>query len=307
MLWFKNIIIYRLRQPIKLSVKQIEQQLSAFTFTHCGSQDMTKSGWVSPMRGGNDALTYTIPGHVLLCLYKEKKSLPSSVVQQELEGKINKLENKQGRKLHKTEKDILKDEVLQQLLPRAFSRFSQIPLWLDLTNNLVLIDASNAKNAEDCLGMLRKSIGSLPLVPLTMKKPIEITLTEWVRSGKPAAGFTIQNEAELKALLEEGGILRCKKQDLSSDEITVHIESGKLVSKLALDWRERVQFILSDDGKIKRLKFSNTLREQNAYIDRENFAARFDADFMLMTSELASLVADLILGLGGEVPWQDKK
>ncbi|WP_074013856.1 recombination-associated protein RdgC [Candidatus Sodalis sp. SoCistrobi] len=304
MLWFKNVMIYRLNRPIELSVEQIEQQLSAFAFTPCGSQDMAKSGWVPPMGAKSDALTHAIPGHVLLCLRKEEKILPSSVVKQELEGKISKLENDQSRKLRKTEKDALKDEVLHQLMPRAFSRFGQTLLWLDLANDLVLVDAGSAKKAEDCLALLRKSIGSLPVVPLTMEKPIEMTLTEWVRSGEPAAGFAIQDEAELKALLEEGGILRCKKQDLSSDEIAVHIEAGKLVTKLALDWRERVQLILGDDGTVKRLRFSDTLREQNDDIDRDDFAARFDADFMLMTGELTGLIAELIAGLGGEAPRQ---
>lgn len=58
--------------------------------------------------------------------------------------------------------------------------------------------------------------------------------------------------------------------------------------------------VLSDDGSLKRLKFSDTLREQNDDIDRDDFAQRFDADFILMTAELAALIANLIEALGGE-------
>lgn len=306
MLWFKNLMIYRLSRDSVLSkdnvlsADELEKRLSAFAFTPCGSQDMMKTGWVSPMGSHSDALTHVVNGQIVICVRKEEKILPSPVIKQTLQAKIERLEAEQHRKLKKTEKDSLKDEVLHSLLPRAFSRFSQVWLWIDAVNGLIMVDAASAKKAEDTLALLRKTLGSLPVVPLTMENPIELTLTEWVRSGEPAAGFALQDEAELKAILEDGGVIRCKKQDLVCDEIAVHIEAGKLVTKLALDWQERIQLVLSEDGSVKRLKFSDTLREQNDDIDREDFAQRFDADFILMTSELAALIANLIEALGGE-------
>jgi len=300
MLWFKNLMIYRLNRDIPLSADDLEKQLAAFSFSPCGSQDMAKTGWVSPMGSRSEALTHVNNGQILICARKEENILPSPVIKQSLEAKIEKLEAEQQRKLKKTEKDALKDEVLHSLLPRAFSRFSQTFLWIDSVNNLIMVDCASAKKAEDTLALLRKSIGSLPVVPLTMENPIELTLTEWVRSGDLPAGFALMDEAELKAILEDGGVIRCKKQDLVCDEIANHIEAGKLVTKLALDWQERIQLVLADDGSLKRLKFADTLREQNDDIDREDFAQRFDADFILMTSELAALVSNLTEALGGE-------
>ncbi|CQI98602.1 recombination-associated protein RdgC [Yersinia frederiksenii] len=300
MLWFKNLMVYRLSREVSLSADEMEKQLSALSFTPCGSQDMVKTGWVSPMGSHSDAFTHTVNGQIVICARKEEKILPSPVIKQELQAKIERLEGEQHRKLKKTEKDSLKDEVLHSLLPRAFSRFNQTFLWIDTVNDLIMVDAASAKRAEDILALLRKSLGSLPVVPLTLENPIELTLTEWVRSKELPAGFTLMDEAELKAILEDGGVIRCKKQDLFSDEIAVHIEAGKLVTKLALDWQERVQLVLSDDGSLKRLKFSDTLREQNDDIDREDFAQRFDADFILMTSELAALIKNMIEALGGE-------
>ncbi|HEJ7047208.1 TPA: recombination-associated protein RdgC [Serratia marcescens] len=300
MLWFKNLMVYRLSREVALNADEMEKQLSAFAFTPCGSQDMAKTGWVSPMGSHSDALTHAVNGQIVICARKEEKILPSPVIKQELQAKIERLEAEQHRKLKKTEKDALKDEVLHSLLPRAFSRFNQTFMWIDTVNDLIMVDAASAKRAEDTLALLRKSLGSLPVVPLTMESPIELTLTEWVRSGEMPAGFAIQDEAELKAILEEGGVIRCKKQNLISDEIAVHIEAGKLVTKLAVDWQERIQLMLSDDGSLKRLKFADTLREQNDDIDRYDFAQRFDADFILMTSELAALIKNTIEALGGE-------
>lgn len=302
MLWFKNLMVYRLSRDIHLSADEMEKQLKPLTFTACGSQDMAKTGWVSPLGSSSEALTHASGNQILITARKEEKILPAPVIKQALQAKIEKLEAEQHRKLKKTEKDALKDEVLHTLLPRAFSRFNQTNLWIDTDRDLIIVDAASAKRAEDTLALLRKSLGSLPVVPLTLESPIELTLTEWVRSGSVPVGFALQDEAELKAILEGGGIIRCKAQELVSDEIATHIEAGKLVTKLALDWRERIQFVLADDGSLKRLKFTETLRDQNQDIDKEDYAARFDADFTLMTGEVSLLIKELIEALGGEKP-----
>ncbi|HAS1430773.1 TPA: recombination-associated protein RdgC, partial [Enterobacter hormaechei] len=126
MLWFKNLMVYRLSRDVSLRAEEMEKQLAAYSFTPCGSQDMAKTGWVPPMGSQSDALTHaSSTGQIIVCARKEEKILPTPVVKQALEAKIFKLEAEQGRKLKKTEKDSLKDEVLHSLLPRAFSRFSQ--------------------------------------------------------------------------------------------------------------------------------------------------------------------------------------
>ncbi|WGO84113.1 recombination-associated protein RdgC [Arsenophonus apicola] len=300
-MWFKNLMIYRLNQEFKLSVDKLEKQLATLAYSPCTSQDIMKMGWASPMGSHSEALIHTVNNQILLCVQKEEKLLPAQVIKQELEAKIKKIESVQARKLKKSEKDPLKDEVLHALLPRAFSKISHTYIWLDITNNLIIVDAASTKRAEDNLAFLRKTLGSLPVVPLSYQNPIELTLTEWVRSGKPANGFSLMDEAELKAPVEEDGVIRCKKQDLFCDEIIAHIEAKKRVTKLALDWEERIQFILSDDGTIKRLKFSDLIKEQNDDIDKTDFAQRFDADYILMTNEISALIKCLIDVLDAEM------
>jgi recombination associated protein RdgC len=217
---------------------------------------MAKTGWVTPLGQESDQLHHAVNNQILLVIRREEKLLPKPVISEELGIRVSRLEQDQGRRLKKTEKDSLRDEVLHSLLPRAFSKNSVVRLWINVTDGLIMVDASSAKRAEDSLALLRKTLGSLPVVPLTMETPIELTITEWVRSGNAPAGFALGDEAELKAILEDGGIGRFKKQALVSDEIHVHLEAGKVVTKLSLDWQNRVQFVLCDDGSVKRLKFA---------------------------------------------------
>lgn len=295
---FKNVLIYKLSRDV--SFADLEQQMAQFAFTPCGSQDMAKTGWISPMGNESATLAHVANQQILITLQCEKKDLPAPVIARELASKVERLEQEQHRKLKKTEKDSLKDEVIQTLLPRAFSKYSTTSIWINAGAGLIIIDAASARKAENALALLRKTMGSLPVIPLTLNTPIELTLTEWLRSGAAPAGFVLQEEAELKAVLEQGGILRSKHQDLVSDEIRGHIAAGKLVTKLALEWQGRISFMLSDDGSLKKVKYSTTLLEQNDDIDREDYAQRFDADFILMTGELAALIAHLVDALGGE-------
>lgn len=299
--FFKNAIIYRISNPMSLMAQlaTIEQQLLPFQFAPCGSQDMARTGWV-PATEQHHTLVHQANGQYLLTIQKQEKIIPGPVIKQHMNARIAKLEAEQARKLKKTEKDSLKDEVLHSLLPRAFVKNSRTQLWIDITNGLIVVDASSAKRAEDALALLRKSLGGLPVVPLTTENPIELTTTEWVRSGNAPAGFTIGDSAELKAILTDGGVARVKKQDLTSDEIATHIEAGKVVTKLALDWQERITFTLSDSVTLSRLKFCDGLVCQNDDIDCEDVLARFDADFILMTGELQALIKQLITALGGE-------
>lgn len=299
--FFKNAIIYRIGNPMSLMAQlaTIEQQLLPFQFTPCGSNDMARTGWV-PATAFSQTLAHQANGQYLLTVQRQEKILPGPVIKQELNARITKLESEQGRKLKKTEKDSLKDEVLQSLLPRAFTKDSRTQLWIDVMSGLIVVDASSARKAEDALALLRKSLGSLPVIPLTIENPVELTMTEWVRSGNAPSGFAIGDAAELKAILADGGIARVKKQDLVSDEIKTHIEAGKFITKLALDWQQRVTFTLTDDAILTRLKFCDELIDQNDDIDREDVLTRFDADFTLMTGELSALIKQLVTALGGE-------
>ncbi|WP_386687308.1 recombination-associated protein RdgC [Lonepinella sp. MS14437] len=298
MYWFKNTVIYRLTKELDWSDATLQNNLAQNEYHPCSQSDLSKFGWAKPLRNA-DLLYFSNGKQLLLVAHKEDKILPNHVIKQELDERIRQLEEKENRKLKKTEKQALKDDVVAMLLPRAFSKHQQTAIWINTETNLIYVNAVSYKRAEDVLALLRKSLGSLPVVPLAFANEPSIVMTDWLVKQKIPSFFTALEEGELKAS-DNQGIIRYKNQSLESEEMLSHLQSGKFVTKLLLDWEDHLSFVLNDDGTLKRLKFADNIREKNDDILKEDVAQRFDADFILMTGELAKLTEHLLDEFGGE-------
>ena len=296
MFWFKNAMIYRLTKSLDWSEKTLSDALENNQYHSCNQSEMSKFGWSTPLKG-SELLYFTVGKQILLLTQKEEKILPAHVIKRELDARVEKVEQAENRKLKKVEKQTLKDDVLATLLPRAFSKYQQTALWIDAENNLIYVDAASAKRAEDALALLRKSLGSLPVVPLTFANEPSLVMQEWVAKESIPQWLVSLEEAELRDA--NNGVIRCKQQALDSDEI-LSLVNSKYVTKLALEWEEHLSFVLNEDCSLKRLKFADQIREKNDDILKEDYAQRFDADFVLMTGILSKLTENLLHDFGGK-------
>jgi recombination associated protein RdgC len=299
-MWFKNIRAYRLTSPFDLSAEQLGEQLAQRAFQPCAKSQALSLGWVPPLGEASGELVHAAGGRLLLKLKREEKLLPSTVVREQLEEKIAGIEADQGRKVYRKERLSLKDEIVQDCLPRAFSRSSAIHAYIDPRANWIFVDAASAARAEELLNLLRECIGSFPVLLPQVNNAPAATMTGWLVHRNLPDEFVLGEECELREPGEEGGVVRCRGVDLLSEEVETHLNAGKQVARLSLAWEERLSLVLAEDLCLRRLRFSDELMKENEEIPEADEAARLDADFALMSDAVTRLQARILALFGGE-------
>jgi len=295
-MWFKNLLFYRLPAGWKVTSVQLEASLNKHLLQPCGSQDMGSHGWVSPR--GDDVLLHAVGRQWLIAFGVESRLLPTSVVRQEAEVRAEALAERMGYRPGRKQMKELQEQITQELLPRAFTCRRRTWVWIDPVDGWLGIDTSSVARAEEVLECLRRTLDDFPLKLVRTTRSSESSMANWL-AGEAPAGFTIDQDCELRSVSEEKSTVRYARHPLDGGEIRNHLAAGKLPTRLALTFNDRVSFVLTDKLELKRLDFLDTVREQSA---NENDAdALFDAEFALMTGELARLLPALIEALGGEV------
>jgi recombination associated protein RdgC len=299
-MWFKNIRAYRLTSPFTLAPEQLAEQLAQRAFTPCAKSQALALGWVAPLGGEDGGLVHAAAGRMLVKLKREEKLLPSTVVRELLDEKVAEIETAQARKVYRKERLNLKDEIIQDCLPRAFTRSASVYAYVDTRANWVFVDAASATRAEELLNLLRECIGSFPvLLPQVNSAPVAV-MTGWLLHRNLPQDFELGQECELREPGEEGGVVRCRGVDLLSEEVETHLHAGKQVARLSLGWDERLQLVLAEDLCLRRLKFADELMKENEDIAEGDEAARMDADFALMADAIGTLQERILTVFGGE-------
>jgi len=295
-MWFRNLQLYRLPSGWKISAADFESRLAARPLPPCGSQDMESRGWVPPCAG--DVLLHTVGGHWLIALGVEARLLPSSVVRQEADVRAESMAEKQGFKLGRKQLRELREQVMQELLPRAFTRRRRVFAWIDPIGGWIGVDASSPTRAEEVLEQLRDTLDDFPLALLRTERSPTSAMAAWLAQAPPP-NFTIDEDCELRSISEEKATVRYAHHPLDGGEIKDHLAAGKLPTRLALTFNDRLSFVLTDKLELKRLDFLDVVREELG--SEEDAEALFDAEFALMTSELLRLIPVLVEALGGEM------
>ena len=295
-MWFKNLQIYRLPAPWDYTPEQLEKALAPQSFVPATSNELLRQGWDTPRPNGG--LVHVVNKQMLILLGTEKKLLPASVINQVAKAKAAELEEAQGFAPGKKAMKELKERVADELLPRAFSIRSNVWTWIDPVNGWLVVDAASPGKADEVIKLLLKAVDRMPLESLRVQKSPVAVMTAWLEMDEAPAGFTVDQDTELRATGESKAAVRYVKHALEPEDIRRHIKAGKQCTRLAMTWDSKISFVLTESLAIKGIKPLDVISENES--TTRNDEERFDGDMMLMTGELAKMMADIVEALGGE-------
>lgn len=292
-MFFRNLTLFRFDPALAGELTDLDARLAAHPLRPVGPLELSSRGFVSPFGRGEDALAHQVGKATLLTLGGLDKLLPAAVVNQALAEKLDALAERQGRRPGGRERKRLRDEVLTDLLPRAFARPSRLNGYLDLGAGWVVVDSASRKAAEGFVSALREAFGSFPALPVAAEASTRALMTGWIAGSGLPEGFALGDECELRDPTDTRVLARVQRHDLGSEEVRAHLEAGKQAFRVALVFGERLSFVLGEDLVLRKLKFLDAVTEQLEQDRAEDARAEMDAAFALMSGEIGRLLARL--------------
>ena len=296
----KNLMVYRLMTPWAMSQAKLEEALQSAHFVECGASQEKSVGWVEPRGEAHGACVEVVAGQWILKWMMEVKSVPGSVVKRKVQERVARIEADTGRKPGKKEIRSLSDDVRQSLLPMAFTKQSSVTVWLDPQAQRLVVDAASAAKADEVLTSLIKAVDGLALALVDTQTAPATAMAHWLGTQEAPQGFSVDRECELRAADESKAVVRYTRHALDTEEVSQHIANGKVPTRLALTWNDRVSFVLTDALQLKKVAFLDVVADESPASAADRDQDHFDADIAIATGELRRVLPALLEALGGE-------
>ena len=292
---FRNVRYYRLDNPWPESEESLSEALQNAAFEPCGPLTERSSGWVPVYPDTGDLLARRLSGADLIKLRSQSRLLPPTVVNEELESRIEEYSRRMDEAPSGRDKKRMKAEVRDELMPKALLKSDKIFGFVDLKDKLIGIDSAQNAASERFLRRLRAAFGDLNIQPLQFRQPVAELLTK-IFLGDAPGQFAVGRECRMQDARDPGSIVRWTDFDLTDRSIRDHVAHGMHLTHLGIEYDNVMSCVLDENGVITKLRFIGMDDDSE---DHNDPLARLDAEFVMVTGTLRMLVADLKKLLGG--------
>ncbi len=292
---FRNLRYYRIGSGWPKSEERLSQELRSAEFKPCGPMTERSSGWVPVFPEAGDSLARRVNGVDLIRMRSQSRVLPPSVINEELEARIEDYSNRMKEAPSAREKRRLKVEARDELMPKAMLKSDRIWGYVDPKENLIGIDALQASVAERFLRRLGAATHLANVRPLQFNKPVGEFLTR-IFLGNAPAQFTVGRECRMQDAADSGSNVRWTHFDLSETSIRNHVAEGMRLTHLAIEYDNILSCVIDQDGVISKVRFLGMDDDSSEELDP---LARMDAEFVLISGTLRHMISDLKKLLNG--------
>jgi recombination associated protein RdgC len=289
MAWFKSMTPYRFNGAALVISDEAAKQ---YAFAPCGALEIESRGWIEPVE--DMGLIYAVNGQQFMRLAIERKNLPKQVIDAQVKLRCKELEKLQGFVPGRKQTRELRENVIDELLPRAFATRSSVDIWIDPANGWLVVGTASSTAAEAALTHLIRSFDKFPVETLRTNMSPGAAMTMWLQQDETPAEFRADQDTELRSSGEGNATVRYVHHTLEADDMNRHIAAGKQCTRLALTWQDKISFVLTDTWRLKSIAPLDVLKETE---DDQTLAG----ELMLMTGEFNRLLRDLVDALGGEM------
>lgn len=293
-MWFKNARLFQLSEEFSLNAEQLSDALKSDALRPCAPMEAVSKGWLSPF--GEDSELYVLQSGdaLLFSLGIEEKVLPAAAVNHQLSQQVAAIKQQTGEKPGRKQQTDIKQQLMNEMLPRAFVKPKTLHAYIDLSLNMLVVNSASQNAAEDLVSQLRQTLGSFKAAAFGPSSSMAEVLTQWVLKDQPAAGMILDNEIVLETLDDNKGVVRGRNIEHLDDQMKRHIDNGYLVTSLGLNYQDRVEFVLSHDMGVKKIKFTDVVLDQLEESTIESEWQLLDSQFTLFSLEVRALLTDLL-------------
>lgn len=292
-MWFNNALVYlyELDKDSDLQALLAEESLKP-----CPPHARFIYGW-SPVIA--DTFVQEIAGCTLVCMGKEERILPRGVINRLLVEKIQSIETQQSRSVKRAERTQIAEDLEFELLPKSFCIQKKLHAFLDTLSGRLIVNTASDTQASQLTALLRKSIPGIQIQPLPLTDNLALKFTDWIMNPHTLPeNFQLAPDCLLFSRADEKKRVNCKGYELPAEEISTLLSQGLDVAEICLIWQERIQFTLTQEFTIKRIKTLDYLVDEFAEIKAlEDEYQQQDAALTLLSGELRTLVDALLAGI----------
>ena len=263
-----------------------------------------KTGFVPPIPE-TEALTYGPDDAVMVCIREAVRVIDKEEHQSRVSRRIQSMEDETGLAVNKKMKQQISEEVIAQMLPDAKISISDLFVILDITKEYGRIYAlsNSAKVVDTAFAVIRRALGSFPVIPVATENPPETIMTQWLRDKDTKhKQIVVGASAAIKGITDKSEI-KLKNVDLFSDEVLKHIEEeNRYVVKLAIDFNKAddsylCSFTLDEYLGLTGVSYDDALKSPGW--DEETTTAKWGTDHALLVGALNEIYDVLVTAFGG--------